>query len=106
MATEMNGKLGKQVVAAIASASAAVKSQLPLTVTSLLGTHDVWYARDDDGLYACIECWPLFAEHLLISEYDDRDVFGMIGWRVDLDPNDVAKLEERGYDIADHKSYA
>ena len=102
MATVMDGKLAKQVIAAIATVSADVLAHLPETVTTPFGTHDVWYAIDDDGLYACVECWPLFGGYVLVSEYDDRDSFGVIGWRIDLDRAKLAELEERGYDVADH----
>jgi hypothetical protein len=102
MTTKMNGDLAATVEATIASAEKIVRRDLPATVKTDFGEHDVWYAQDDDGLYACIETGDLLPG-MWVSEFDDRDNFPLIGWRVGLKEADLARLETLGRDVADHR---
>jgi hypothetical protein len=102
MTTKMNGALAATVEATIATADKIVLRDLPETVQTDFGEHDVWYAQDDDGLYACIETGDLLPT-LWVSEFDDRDNFPLIGWRVDLEEADAERLEALGRDVADHR---
>ena len=101
MTTKMNGNLAAAVEATIATADKIVRLDLPATVQTDFGEHDVWYAQDDDGLYACIETGDLLPT-MWVSELDDRDNFPLIGWRVGLEDADWARLEALGREVADH----
>jgi hypothetical protein len=99
MSNQMNGPLTTKLRAAMEAAATKVQADLPAKVNTPFGEHEVWYAWDDEGLYACISTAGLFP-FLLVSGADLSSSEG-IGWRVDLPTKEIERLYTLGREVSD-----
>jgi hypothetical protein len=86
----MNGPLAKAIRAAMEKATIKVAVELPDRVTSDFGEHEVWYAWDEDGLFAAIAILGLFP--FLFVSGGDLSCAEAVGWRVDLPTSEIERL--------------
>jgi hypothetical protein len=99
MINQMNGPLATSLRVVMEASAVKVRLDLPEKVTTALGEHEVWYAWDDEGLYACISTAGLFP-FLLVSG-DNLSASEGIGWRVDLPTKEIERLYELGRQVSD-----
>ena len=99
MINQMSGKLAIALRAAMEAGATQVRGVLPEKITTALGEHEVWYAWDDEGLYACISTTGLFP-FLLVSG-EDLSANEGIGWRVDLPIKEMERLYNLGRQVSD-----
>jgi hypothetical protein len=104
MINQMSGKLAIALRAAMETGAAKVQADLPEKVTTAFGEHEVWYAWDDEGLYACISTTGLFP-FLLVSG-EDLSANEGIGWRVDLPTKEIERLYNLGRQVSDLGFYS
>jgi hypothetical protein len=96
---QMNGALAAALRAAMGNGASRVQLDLPEKISTPFGEHEVWYAWDDEGLYACISTTGLFP-FLLVSGTDLSSSEG-IGWRVDLPTKEIERLYTLGREVSD-----
>jgi hypothetical protein len=100
--TTLNKPLADAVREAVSAIAASIENLPDKIVGSDFGLHDVWYAIDEQGPHACVEASDLFGLQT-ISEFDDRDTYPFLGFRVDITDADVTVLEAAGVEVLDRR---